>query len=43
VALNPARIPAESADSTDVADAVARFRKNLEPGMAGLAALAGLA
>jgi hypothetical protein len=41
VALNPARIPPESAEFADVVDAVARFRKNLEPGMAGLAALAG--
>jgi hypothetical protein len=39
VALNPARIPPESAQSTDVVDAVARFRKNLEPGMAALTAL----
>ncbi len=42
VLLNPARIPPELADSPDVTEAVDRFRKYLQPGVARMAELAGL-
>jgi NAD(P)-binding Rossmann-like domain len=40
VPLNPARIPAELADSEELGAAVARFRASIGPGMARLAELA---
>ena len=41
VALNPARVPVEVADSPAVADALARLRARSAAGVAGLAALSG--
>ena len=41
VALNPARVPVEVADSPAVADALARLRARSPAGVAGLAALSG--
>lgn len=43
VALNPARIPQGMAGRADVTDAVNRFRQYLEPGVARMAELAGVA
>jgi hypothetical protein len=42
VALNPARIPADSADSDELTAAVERLRKYAGPGMARMAELAGM-
>ena len=41
VAINPARIPSDRADDPDLAASAGRFLKALEPGMAGMAKLAG--
>jgi hypothetical protein len=41
--LNPARVPPELADSPEVAAAAKRYRDNVEPGTAGMAAIAGMA
>jgi hypothetical protein len=42
VALNPARIPADSADSDELTAAVERLRRYAGPGMARMAELAGM-
>ena len=42
VALNPARVPAELADSADVKAAKERFSRQVGPGMAKMAVLAGM-
>lgn len=42
VALNPARIPPELADSAELTAAVGRFRKNVGAGMARMVELAGM-
>jgi len=42
VALNPARVPAELADSPELTEAVERFRASVGPGIARMAELAGM-
>ena len=42
VSLNPARIPPDMADSTELTAAVERFRKHVGPGMARMAELADM-
>jgi hypothetical protein len=42
VAINPARVPVELADSADVNDALARLRAQTPAGVARLAELSGV-
>ena len=40
--LNPARVPADMADSAELGAAVARFRTNVGPGLARMEELSGM-